>query len=46
MGVVYKARQLGLNRMVAVKMIRGGSEASPERFSRFRIEAESVVPPS
>jgi serine/threonine protein kinase len=43
MGVVYKARQVGLNRLVAVKMIRGGSQARPEHFGRFRIEAEAVA---
>ena len=43
MGVVYKARQLGLNRLVALKMIRGGSQARPEHFARFRIEAEAVA---
>jgi tetratricopeptide (TPR) repeat protein len=43
MGVVYRARQIGLNRLVAVKMIRGGSQARPEHFSRFRIEAEAVA---
>ena len=43
MGVVYLARQLGLNRRVAVKMIRGGSQARPDHFARFRIEAEAVA---
>ncbi len=43
MGVVYLARQTGLNRFVAVKMIRGGVQARPEHFSRFRIEAEAVA---
>jgi len=43
MGVVYLARQTGLNRRVAVKMIRGGSQARPDRFARFRIEAEAVA---
>jgi serine/threonine protein kinase/lipoprotein NlpI len=42
MGVVFRARQVGLNRFVAVKMIRGGSQARPEHFSRFRTEAEAV----
>jgi tetratricopeptide (TPR) repeat protein len=43
MGVVYLARQVGLNRFVAVKMIRGGSQARPEQFGRFRVEAEAVA---
>jgi len=43
MGVVYKARQVGLNRLVAVKMIRGGDQARPEQFARFRVEAEAVA---
>ena len=43
MGVVYMARQVGLNRLVAVKMIRGGSHARPEHLGRFRIEAEAVA---
>src|SRR5271157_5638784 len=43
MGVVYKARQVGLNRLVAVKMIRGGEQARPEHFARFRVEAEAVA---
>jgi len=43
MGVVYKARHLGLNRLVALKMIRGGSQARPDYFARFRVEAEAVA---
>jgi tetratricopeptide (TPR) repeat protein len=43
MGVVYEARQVGLNRPVALKMIRGGASARPELVSRFRIEAEAVA---
>jgi serine/threonine-protein kinase len=42
MGVVYKARHLGLNRTVALKMIRGGSQARADSFVRFRAEAETV----
>ncbi len=43
MGVVFLARQIGLNRPVAIKMIRGGSQARPEHFVRFRVEAEAVA---
>ena len=43
MGIVYRARQHGLERLVALKMIRGGSHAAPEHLARFRIEARSVA---
>jgi serine/threonine-protein kinase len=43
MGVVYKARQQGLNRLVALKMIRGSAELSTEHLERFRTEAEAVA---
>src|SRR5262249_19611986 len=43
MGVVYRARHRGLNRLVALKMIRGGSQARGDFFARFRVEAESVA---
>jgi eukaryotic-like serine/threonine-protein kinase len=43
MGVVYLARQLGLNRPVALKMILSGEHAGPTERDRFRREAESVA---
>jgi serine/threonine-protein kinase len=43
MGVVFRARQMGLNRLVALKMVQSHHLLSDEARLRFQVEIEAVA---
>ena len=43
MGVVYRAREIRLNREVALKMILAGEHTCPDTLARFMAEAETIA---
>ncbi|HXJ58990.1 MAG TPA: protein kinase [Verrucomicrobiae bacterium] len=43
MGIVYRARQPQINRLVAVKVLAAGQFAAPDFVKRFRTEAEAAA---
>jgi serine/threonine protein kinase len=43
MGIVSEARQLSLNRRVALKVLSGGLGLTPKAVQRFRREAEAAA---
>lgn len=42
-GIVYRARQKGLNRVVALKVLQGGTSTRADQVQRFLYEAQSAA---
>jgi serine/threonine protein kinase/WD40 repeat protein len=43
MGIVYRARHLGLDRLVALKLLHTGGRVRPEMRERFQAEAQAIA---